>query len=489
MKPAIVNKKKTLQQKSVSRAVALQDNRPQKVYQFQSKSEVQEDKKITEDKISPGITPIKNSSSPAPVVQPAWSGAVTGSLFGGVIGSMLGGPLGALVLGGAGAIGGHYLQQLWQRRGNAPAPAAFDRETDEGSFAANLQGRAAFNSELENYINVENEYNEQDETLYVSNPRLNTAGQRLNEREQAQRNYVRNALEEENEEGPSIFDDTIDEYGEKNALWRNLLPGVDSGRNTDNEPMDPDVKLKVKTSLAQIIGTASGFDLMRQVQSLSEELGVLIDYLEGSDDGAYNLKVNPVYEDDEEKVLKRLTVRLPPDPLYNDAQSFKRVSNIQEDNTSDLINQGRRISPSPVDSDLFHEFSHAAHYLRMEARRKGNNDLAETDHAAYDLGYGKELPVVDAQDDPGEARAIHRNNSFANLREIILGQVKGPVEGDPDMESVRAMETIEEFTRDVPAENDFRNSIGLTARQDHHALRRTAEGGYRQVGSYPIVGQ
>jgi hypothetical protein len=473
---------------SCAKAVTIQDNRPQIIMQRKQMTGMQrKEQPVAYTRLPPSVVAkAGNQFSNEPVVQRALSGAVLGGAVLGTIGSLFG-PLGIAAGGLAGAAAGHFIQEYFSGPQQGPAPPhVFTQPTDTGSFAGNLHSRAAFNTELENYVNVENEVDLHTNTLRVSNARLHTTGQRLNAREQAQRGYVQQELN--NPAGPAIFDPSINNHAAKNALWAQLLPVVDAGQNTGAGPIDPNLGLKIKTSLAQIVGTDEGHDLFSQVQQLSAQFGVPINYVEDDQAQDFNLTVSPTYGGAANDVLSGLTVRVPPNNLYDDAQSFKRISDTTPLGNTDIQHQGQRISPSPIDSDLFHEFTHGLHYLKMEERRQNNVAGHQQDHASYDEQIGG-TPVIGAQHEVSEARTIHRNQSYGDLI-AEAGNLVNPLDlNDPFTPSVDALNHVSGFTQNIPAENDFRERIGLSPRQDHYAARLQNNGTYAQLGLYPILSQ
>ena len=436
----------------------------------------------------PGVEFGTSEPATGPVVQRAWTGALAGAALFGGIGAKLLGPVGGLIGTAIGAVGGHFAEEYFGNRQPAQVAPAFAQPADQGSFSANLAGRAAFNQELEQHVNQGAQFNAHNQTLTVSQQHLEQAAGRMNLREQAQRNYVQQALAPHGNQ--NIYDNTVAHHNAKNLLWQQMHQQVNNGVNADGAAMNPNVVLKAKTSLAQIVGTGQGHALMNQVWQLSQQLHVAINYIEDNHAQDFNLTVRPVYGNALVPAqLTALEVRLPSDNRYNDAQSFKRVSNVQH-GVTDVQNLGTRISVSPVDTDFFHEFTHGLHYLTMEQRRQQGAALQQHDSERYDHVTASEHNVLTAQHEVAEARTIHRNASFHNLGQIPQAAA---LPAGPNQQYFQDMHTAfthtGAYTQNIPVENDYRHELGLAPRQDHYAMRLNNAGNYEQGGMLRIVAQ
>ncbi|MEM9022678.1 MAG: hypothetical protein AAGB22_02990 [Bacteroidota bacterium] len=492
-----------------SRAVASRDHVPGATHQTHSAANHQVANVASSSQAAPaqlqrtddhaGPVQRKAASTPTngqPVAQLAWTGGLGGAFGLGALGAFFGGPIGALAGTAIGGAAGHYIQDWWNGRNqqqagfqplqqvvaHQPAPQ-LQQPVDSGSFSANLNTRAAFNQELEDHVNLGSNYDAQNQQLTVSADRLNEAAQALDAREAAQRGYVQQAL---NQQQP-LFNNTINNHGNKNVLWQQLLGDVDQGQNSQGQPMSDAVKLKAKTSLARMVGTDEGFDLMSQIQQMSGQMGIPIEYVEDDQGQEFNLTAEPVWNPQQQGHLQSLRVTLPADGRYTDSQAFKRVSNVQN-GVTDVQNLGDRLSVSPIDTDVFHEFTHALHYLNFEQRRQQAAQGHQNDQANYDIGlFGTE--VLQQNDDVAEARTIHRNQSFTDLSQIVGGMAQAQNAQDPFFERQQAMNGVLNATQNAPSENTFRDAIGLAPRQEHRAMRLQGNGEYRLDGMYPILSQ
>lgn len=185
-------------------------------------------------------------------------------------------------------------------------------------------------------------------------------------------------------------------------------------------------------------------------------------------------------------ILQSLTVTLPPDNLFTDAQSFKRISNPNGMGNSDMGQLGNRVSVSPADTDLLHEFTHVLHYLTFEDRRRN----AALNHATDQVDYhvqtgGPGQSVLRNQDNTAEARTIHRNQSFTDLGAIALGIIDPTIPATQEQSD--AFTRLAASTNNIPTENDYRAQLGLGARQDHHAMRINDDGIFEQIGFESIL--
>ncbi|WP_417237452.1 hypothetical protein [Bizionia paragorgiae] len=365
-----------------------------------------------------------------------------------------------------------------------PAPF-FNQAADQGSFLGNFQNRTNYLQELENHVNLGSDFDALTNTLRVSDARLQEAAIHLNQGQDAQIQHIGNALNAE--ANPDIYDVTIANHDAKNVLWNQMLAGVDAGQNTAAAPMSDQVKLKTKTGLAQIISTTAGHDVMNQVNHLSGALGIPINYIEEDTQQDYNLYVTPQFGGPNNDVLESLSVILPPDRLFNDAQSFKRISSTNLAGDSDMGQIGRNISVSPVDTDILHEFTHALHYLTFENRRRNLALNHVHDQADYHVQTGGPVgnEVLRNQDNTAEARTIHRNQSFADLGVLAHGILDPTIPATQEQDD--AFGRLGVFTHAIPTENDYREALGLGARQDHHAMRKTVNGTFEQMGLEPIL--
>lgn len=373
--------------------------------------------------------------------------------------------------------------QGWIEDSMLEAAAFFHHAADRGSFLGNLQHRANYLQELETHVNLGSNFDAGTDTLSVANARLQEAAVHLNQGQDAQVAHIGHALN--GVPNPQIYDATIANHAAKNALWHLMLPTVDLGVNTTAAPMNNEVKLKTKTALAQIISTAVGYDVLNQVTNLSAVMAIPISYVEQDTQQDYNLFVTPQFGGVNGDILQSLTVTVPPDNLFTDAQSFKRISNPNIAGHSDMGQIGNRISVSPVDTDVLHEFTHALHYLTFEQRRRNAVALQQHDRTDYRVQTGGQgQAVLRNQDNTAESRTIHRNQSFGDLGGLANGIV------DPTIpayqEQADAFGRLGAFTQAIPTENDYRAALGLGARQDHHAMRVTPNGTFQQIGYEPI---
>lgn len=357
----------------------------------------------------------------------------------------------------------------------------FTHAADQGSFIGNLNNRSNYLQELENHINIGSNFDPGTNTLNVSDARIQEAAVHLNQGFNAQTTHISNALNAA--PNPNIYDASIANHVLKNALWNTMKAQIDAGvRTTVAAPMAPQVKLKAKAALAQIISTNTGHDVFNQVNQLSGTLGIPINYIEEDNQVDFNLYVTPVYG--AHNALVSLTVTLPPDHLFNDSQSFKRINDLNADGSSNMGVLGRRISVSPVDTDLLHEFTHALHYLTFEDRRRNAVANAAQDNTSYDLGTGGHI-VLGNQDNAAEARTIHRNQSFGNLGAIANGLIDPTIPATA--EQYAAFAHLAPITATIPTENDYRAELGIGARQDHRAMRVNGHEKFEQLGSVPIL--
>ncbi|MEM9022677.1 MAG: hypothetical protein AAGB22_02985, partial [Bacteroidota bacterium] len=229
--------------------------------------------------------------------------------------------------------------------------------------------------------------------------------------------------------------------------------------------------------------------LMDQVRAMSGNLNIPLVYEEADPGSGFNLSVTPQYADNQTD-LQALQVTVPSTNRYTDGQSFKRVSALQPNGHTDVDNLGERISVSPIDTDLFHEFSHALHYLHFEDRRRNGDPGYQQDKANYKSFLGGRHDVMRQQDRVSEARAIHRDRSYTDLNQIMGGMADPLDAQDPFTAASQAMNHVQQATQNAPAENAFRNAIGLSPRQDHRALRLGQDGQYIMESlDYPIVTQ
>jgi len=322
--------------------------------------------------------------------------------------------------------------------------------------------------------------------LSTTNAGLTAAGQRLRERELRQRALVQSA----HAGGRDIYDGTIQNHRAKNALWRQWMQRVGQGTKADNTPVDADYTARVGTTLARMIATQHGHRLMQHLHTQSGALNVPIRFNERTPGAPFNMTAGADLPADRSS-LRGIDVSVPAAGEYHDAQSFKRANHP----VHGVMTEGTGLTAAPLDTDLFHEFVHASHYMAMEQRRqalpspsnrttkagkaKARRDRAahfQADNAAYHGGIGGMNPVLGRQDNLAEASTIHRRGSVGDIRAAMDGerlaaapQYRAGYQGSID--NIDRMQTIiANNGQPLPAENDYRAAIGLRARQDHRGV-------------------
>ena len=387
------------------------------------------------------------------------------------------------------------------------------------TFSEQLRGQRDFHRDIDQRLNhhatfaPDKEYPEEESALNVPSGNVTDVAKRLRDRETEQRRLIGPV----NEAGGDIFDDTIDHHEEKNQLWRDWTARAAAG-TTQNTPtgvlgrawnnvssrlsgsrpdsVDQDFRDRTATTLARVIGTESGHKLMDHVHRQAKDLGIPIHFVEEKAGAAFNMSVSPGMNEDQ-TALQHLTVTVPAAGEYDDAQSFKRAHG------GDVTRTGETLTAAPLDTDLFHEFVHAAHYLAMERRRRtaaesGDRPTFTDDYQAYQHSIGGKQSVLGEQDKVSEASTIHRSPSLNDLRGLLehnAREASGDEHKSRDAEqdharhnasasSAAAVKHIDQLARDaaIPAENTYRDEIGLQPRQDHRALSLTKDGEYEYGG-------
>jgi len=342
------------------------------------------------------------------------------------------------------------------------------------SFSAQINNQATFYQDIERRLNTGASFDEDENQLTVSGASLWDAANRLRARERQQRELAGTAYAY----GREIFDATIPNHVQKNALWRTWMARASGGRTHAGGRVGRDFRDRVATTLARVIATAPGYTLLHQVDAQARELTIPIDFEEEEAGAKFNLSVTPNFDDDE-TALTGLTVTVPAAGEYDDAQSFKR-SNWGGEIGYNVRHTGRRLTAAPLDTDLFHEFVHAAHYLAMERRRQNAVGNFVNELAAYRGLVSGFNPVLRQQDKVSEATTIHRSASLKDLRRIALEEA-GDYTGtgvNPHHQLAQYLKTIRKIaeTAQIPSENTYREAIGLAPRQDHRGLTLTNEG-------------
>jgi hypothetical protein len=348
------------------------------------------------------------------------------------------------------------------------------------AFSRQINNQAAFYGDIDRRLNAGATFNTNADTLTVRRVALQDAATRLRQREREQRALVGAA----HAWGRPIFDATIPNHANKNALWRAWMAragGAAGGGFSE----------RVGTTLARIIATAPGFTLMQQVDAQATALGIPIDFVEEAAGAGFNLVVAPGFNAGR-TALTSLTVRVPAGVQYDDAQSFKRSNRRQNGGGHDVRQLGEHLTAAPIDTDLFHEFVHAAHYLDMERRRQAGGGAFAADLGHYDTPVGGDV-VSNLQDEVAEAATIHRSASLGDLRQLALNRAPGHPGGaaapdNPYTALAASIHAIDQLATGagIPAENDYRVAIGLAPRQDHRALRLGRRGYEHTSADAPI---
>jgi hypothetical protein len=378
--------------------------------------------------------------------------------------------------------------------------------TPANTFSQQLRGQRDFHRDIDRRLNhqasfePDPQYPDEESMLRVPSRNVTHVAERLRNREAEQRRLVGPI----NEAGGDIFDDTIQHHDAKNQLWRDWtaraaagttknvpadMPGQASGSASSQadghqrNAVDRDFRDRTATTLARIIGTESGAALMHHVHTQANNLGIPIHFVEDEANAKFNLSVDAGMNE-HRTALQHLTVNVPAAGKYNDAQSFKRSHA-----DGDVRRMGGALTAAPLDTDMFHEFVHAAHYLAMERRRRAAaaSDEPETfarDYEAYQHGVGGQQPVLSAQDKVSEASTIHRSSSLNDLQGLLEHNAERAVQDserpDQSASAAGAMRHIDRIAQHahIPAENTYREEIGLQPRQDHRALRLSQDGEY-----------
>jgi len=354
------------------------------------------------------------------------------------------------------------------------------------AFSAQITDQARFYQDIDNRLNAGTTFNRVTNTLDVPGASLRDAAGRLLAREREQRELVGTAYAW----GLDIFDATIANHAQKNQLWRAWMARARQGRTRTGNAVGRGFRDRVATTLARIIATAPGFTLMQHVDREATALQIPIDFIEETAGAAFNLSVRAVHNPAGTALL-RIEVTVPAGAQYSDVQSFKRANWWRGRHRGyDVTRTGDELTAAPLDTDLFHEFVHAAHHLAMERRRRGvtrigrrardRNFAAEV--RAYRAQVGGHNPVLGEQDTVAEAVTIHRTRSLGDLRGLMLNDARNYAGGgaNPHTQGAQDIATISQIATGarIPAENTYRAAIGLAPRQDHRGLTLANNGTY-----------
>ena len=371
----------------------------------------------------------------------------------------------------------------WSIRGRAAAgigTAVAVRELTEwalrptdyaGTFSAQINNQATFYQDIDRRLNTGTAFTAAENRLDVPAASLRDAANRLRAREREQRALVGTAYAW----GLDIFDATIANHVQKNALWRRWMARASGGRTRAGGRVGRGFRDRVATTFARVIATAPGYTLLHQVDAEATALAIPINFVEETAGAAFNLSVTHALNL-AGNALASLTVTVPAAGEYDDAQSFKR-SNLRTLVGYDVTQTGRHLTAAPLDTDLFHEFVHAAHYLAIERRRQSLIGNFVNEVAAYrSLVSGHNL-VLAEQDTVAESATIHRSASLGDLRQVMLGEAAryAGTGVNPHAQGAQNIHLIDQIATaaNIPAENTYRAIIGLPPRQDHRGLTRS----------------
>jgi hypothetical protein len=362
------------------------------------------------------------------------------------------------------------------------APPSSD---DARAFSASVRGQSSFYRDIDRRLNRGAQFSGATNTLTVQDTALQDAAARLRAREQDQRRHVAAVRAA----GNGIFDTTITNHAAKNALWNTWMGLAAAAQNRAGLAVGAGFSTRAGTTLARIIATDVGFNLLTQVHAQAGALNIPIQFIKEDAGHGYNLYVEPVYNHARTQ-LNSLNVIVPPGAQYDDAQSFKR-SNRRGPGGHNAQQLGEHITAAPIDTDMFHELVHAAHYLEMERARQAGVGNFVAENAAYDEQVGGPQTVLGEQDQVAEAATIHRANSFQNLRALVRQNELAFHGGiNPHQQLRQGMDDIAAVIvrgGNIPAENSYRQAIGLAPRQDHRALTLTGGGYVHGSGGAPIT--
>lgn len=343
-------------------------------------------------------------------------------------------------------------------------------------FSTEINNQSTFYQDVDRRLNIGATFDDDENQLNVRGTSLLDAANRLRVRERQQRELAGSAYAY----GRDIFDATIPNHIQKNALWRIWMARASGGRTHAGARVGRNFQDRVATTLARVIATAPGYTLLYQVDNEAKALNIPIGFEEEEAGAKFNLSVTPHFNEDE-TALAGLTVTVPAAGEYDDAQSFKR-SNWGGEIGYTVNQTGRRLTAAPLDTDLFHEFVHAAHYLAMERRRQTAVGNFVNELAAYRGLTGGANPVIRQQDKVSETTTIHRSQSLEDLRQIVKGEARSRMglDAEPYYQQARNLKTIRQIaeTAEIPSENTYRVAIGLAPRQDHRGLTFTRDEGY-----------
>ncbi|MDM5180494.1 hypothetical protein PO883_25250 [Massilia sp. DJPM01] len=364
------------------------------------------------------------------------------------------------------------------------------RGKDEAQeFSAEMNGQEEFYQDIDGQLDeaATPQNNVDGDHLEVSHDRLAEVGERLKAREIRQRGLVGSA----HAKSKDIFDGTVENHVDKNELWRLWMKKISGGKDSGGKQVDGDYVTRVGTTISRIIASTPGFQLLQDLHDQSHESDIPINFIERAMGENFNMTARSVTPKDGSR-LEAIEVAVPAADRYDDAQSFKRSDHLQ----GGVQQEGQTLTAAPLDTDLFHEFVHAAHYMEIEQRRralpspskqkglakeKARNKRAEqfrADFNAYRGGIGGASAVLSRQHHVSEASTIHRRGSMDVLRTMVA-QERDTLPDDReetrpvyeksirDIDRVQAMISANDR---IPSENDYRVAIGLRPRQDHNGV-------------------